>query len=103
MLCAPGMNANETGALSGRLERAEAELLEAHAGLDGSPAAWTRLERAKAAYREAEADAVVALGPREALVLVEGQLLWRPFRPPPARPRRRRAAPVPSGPRRAQA
>lgn len=87
------MNARDRGALAERLERAEARVLAAQALVDGSPEARMRLERAKAAYREAEADALVALGAREALMLVEDRLARAPVLPRKVRVPRARVLP----------
>jgi len=55
------MDRTQRVALTKRLEAVELELQAAVAGLDGSPAGRTRLARARAAYREAEAQALEAI------------------------------------------
>ncbi|SDF27792.1 hypothetical protein SAMN04488504_12760 [Myxococcus virescens] len=65
------MSMKKRRALAERLGRAEVDLQRAHARLDGSPEARTRLAEAKAEYRLAEAAALQMLGAREALVPVE--------------------------------
>lgn len=61
-------------ALGARLGRAEVELEEASAKLDGSLESRTRLQRAKEEYRAAEAAVLEALGARAAVELVEERL-----------------------------
>lgn len=67
------MSMKKRRALAERLGRVEVELQRAYACLDRSLKARTRMAQAKLEYGAAEAAALMALGAREALVLVEAR------------------------------
>ncbi|MCP3167321.1 hypothetical protein [Myxococcus qinghaiensis] len=65
------MTMSEREALAEELRRVEVALQRAYATMDGSAESRTRMARAKAEYRTAEAAALHALGAEDALSLVE--------------------------------
>ncbi|NBC41411.1 hypothetical protein [Corallococcus exiguus] len=65
------MTMSEREALAEELRRVEVALQRAYSTMDGSAESRTRMARAKAEYRTAEAAALHALGAEDALRLVE--------------------------------